>query len=150
MVDVSGVCTGSILGKRHILSAAHCFAAVQNYNNYKFFYVGTHHKLDRSTGQRLQRNSIVGVTKNGYPVEFPLHYFYQFDRNLIDIAIIILDSEICFTENIKKVRLENPKDASDNCLECSGDCDPSKIFKVYGWGNHELGIRHFFILTNLY
>ena len=149
LVDVSGACTGSILGKRHILSVAHCFIdglVIDAYNKRKYFYVGTHQKQDSSTGQRLERSSIVGITKDGHPVDFPINTaLYSLDTNLIDIALITFDTDIAFTENIKKVRLEDPKDPYDDCRLCSGDCDPSNIFKAYGWGRHELGIRNSFL-----
>ena len=138
LVDVVEVCTGSILGKRHILSAAHCFIGGW-FNKARFFDVGSHDTRSH-IGQRLQRTSIEGIDKDGQPVQFPVDpSVYSITTNLIDIAVITVHNNIRFTENVKKVRLEFPKAASDDCLICSGDCHPNKMFNVYGWGYYSGG-----------
>ena len=122
------------------MSAAHCFLG-DFYDGFKFFYVGTHHIVDSSTGQRIEKTSIEGIDKDGNRVQFPIDAaIHSIETNLIDIAVITLDRDIVFTENIKKVRLESPKTAFDDCLICSGDCNPSINFKVYGWGLYLPGI----------
>ena len=130
------------------MSAAHCFEGVDRWAATRYFYVGTHKKLDPVTGQKIPRASVEGIDKNFNPVKFPVNEaIHSWTFNLIDVAIITLVKDIVFGGAIKKVRLESPKAVSDNCLKCSGDCDPSNIFKVYGWGFYSQGIKKMFILT---
>ena len=86
--------------------------------------------------------SVEGIDKDGNPVNFPVDpNVHNILNNTIDVAILTLEEDIKFTENITKVSLQSPRAKSDDCLSCSGDCDPNYILMPYGWGEYKRGIN---------
>ena len=125
------------------MTAAHCFDNVNAaYDSKKFVYVGTHLKRDNTTGQKIGIASVEGIDKDGKPVNFPVDpKVHNISNNTLDVAILTLENDIKFTENITKVSLQSPRAKSDDCLSCSGDCDPNNILMPYGWGDYKSGIN---------
>ena len=138
------------------MTAAHCFEKHNDYYDKKNIYVGTHEKQTKgSTGHIVRRDKIYGIFRNGTNMTFPIPNkscpqvrpvllcipLYSTKKELLDIAIILLTKPIDFTKEIKQVRLERPKPPNtenplknNDCLNCYGDCEPSNLLTVYGWG----------------
>ena len=130
------------------MSAAHCFDTLIEYDQIKSFYVGTHELTTKGSGGHVMtRKKIDGIDKNGVPVLFPIRADeHGVETDLIDIAIITVKGVIPFSNQIKQVRLALYNDPTNNCKTCSGDCDPSNSFKVYGWGDIGVGTQEIVVI----
>ena len=158
MVYISGGCTGTIIGKWHIMSAAHCFDGrryssrnrswifTNDWEDNKFFWVGTHEKMKIVSGkdphgQKLERDTGWTVMIwNKTIIEFPLFCkvgckfsLRPIDEEVtLDVAVLKTKTEIMFfSGHVAKAKLDPP---SLNCQTCLDDCDSSITFKGIGWG----------------
>ena len=141
--DYESICTGSIIGKKYIISAAHCFDTGDKYDERYLFFLGTFKTRDRS-GQIRHRETIAGIDKNFKRVDFPINLdngenAYNISIDLLDVVVVTLKENITFIDRVKKARIELPQPQAPNgepntCNGCLGSCDQSNIFNAYGWG----------------
>ena len=132
LVDVSGSCTGAIIGSKHVLTCGHCHDTEDNIDDRQFVYVGTHEEEDESSGQKIKIIKVEGMDQLGHSVLYPQPEGYK--THLPDIEILTLENEVEFNDNVQKAILDSPSSDSGHCSYCSGDCSDQHIFKSSGWG----------------
>ena len=145
MVNVANVCTGSIIGKRHIVTATHCLQDEHDWETRIYFYLGDHEK--ESGGVAMERDFfwVIHVsgpdkrTKRVIKIENGLYPNYSADTNVLDILLVSLKADIVFSNKIKKARIGKP---GEDCVLCNprfkNDC-VNKDLHAYGWGRYALG-----------
>ena len=147
---VNPSCTGSIIGKYHVLTAAHCnslewiatgahkASEVMSFNKIvKFQYLRNGEVYDIKTApDREEETKKWGFCRNNpYSLKCPPG---------IDIAVITLEDEIGFKPSfIEKAKLASPCESC--CPLCTENCDVD--FIAAGWGHDpsDPGTRIFFI-----
>ena len=155
MVNVANICTGSIIGKRHILTATHCLEDEHDWETRIYFYLGDHEK--GSGGVAMERDFcwVIHVsgpdkrTKRVIKIENGLYPNYYTGRegpptngsdgNVLDVMVVSLKADIVFSDTIKKARIGKP---GQDCVVCNprfkNDC-VNKNLHAYGWGKYTWG-----------
>ena len=116
-----------IIGRKHILTAGHCYPTA-------YAIVGAHDT--KTTGQKYKVSEVHGMDQYGDIVNYQDYTNYEsvisnYPTNVVDIAILTLESDIEFGDTVSKARLDYP---SDECKTCDGYCGSSWTFQATGWG----------------
>lgn len=139
LVEVKG-CTGFIIGKKHFLTAIHCYDTDEKMKRREWVYIGLHYmKVPKKPfiGKRVQINTkgVFGINMLGVSViPFP-----DAESHVPDIALVTLVKEIQFGKRINKAILDSPSSFGDDCRMCTGICQISSghYFQATGFGLYQ-------------
>ena len=121
-------CTGSIIGKRHILTAGHC--GIVRGSKSTHVGVGAHDlKGIGQVGKKIRIKKFEVFTNSG-----PLDVHARNGPYDIDVVVITLDEDIPLDRyplSMKKAKLGSTSDTA--CAKCTSSC--SMVLDASGWGD---------------
>ncbi|KAI9598216.1 trypsin-like cysteine/serine peptidase domain-containing protein [Syncephalis fuscata] len=119
LYDRSGVCTGSIIGDRWILTAAHCVVAIKESEKAGKLVMNNPSKYTINIGLNSNANPTLIVPKNVYA-----HPKYMWATVRYDVGLLELSQPLKFTDAIQPVKL----------IKDESKLSANQMLTAAGWG----------------